>query len=329
MNYEQLADFVQYRMRMSHVYQPVMLTTLLRAADGTSSTTEIARSILAHDESQVEYYEDVTKNMVGRVLRSHGIVEKKDDGYYLMGYEDLDDEQVDHLVELCEAKLNEYKTKRGKRIWQHRRTSAGYISGTLRYEVLKRARFRCELCGISADVRALEVDHIVPRNRGGTDDPDNLQALCYRCNAMKRDRYDTDFRGVGESYERREQGCPFCEVTKDRMVGETELAYAIRDAFPVTPLHTLVIPKRHVRGYFELGRPELNACHRLLEQEKKAIEQADPSVEGFNLGVNDREVAGQSIFHCHLHLIPRRKGDVEDPTGGVRHVIPGKGDYRR
>ncbi len=118
-------------------------------------------------------------------------------------------------------------------------------------------------------------------------------------------------------------------MPKDRKVGETELAYAIRDAFPVTPLHTLVIPKRHVRSYFELGRPELNACQRLVEQEKRAIEWADGSVEGFNVGVNDEEVAGQTIFHCHMHLIPRRKGDVEDPTGGVRHVIPGKGFYQR
>lgn len=327
MTYGRLADFVQNRMRMSHVYQPVMLITLLRGG-GKRSITEIARSILAHDESQVEYYEDVTKNMVGRVLRNHGIVEKRDDGYYLIGYDDLEDEQVEHLIELCEAKLDEYKKKRGKHIWQHRKASAGYISGTLRYEVLKRARFRCELCGVSADVRALEVDHIVPRSRGGTDDPDNLQALCYRCNAMKRDRDDTDFRGVGESYGRREQGCPFCEMPKDQIVGETELAYAVRDAFPVTQLHTLVIPKRHVHSYFELGRPELNACHRLLEQEKKVIEQADPRVDGFNLGVNDREVAGQTVFHCHLHLIPRRKGDVKDPTGGVRNVIPGKGVYR-
>ena len=175
----------------------------------------------------------------------------------------------------------------------------------------------------------LEADHIVPRSRGGTDDSDNLQALCYRCNAMKRDRDDMDFRGVGESYERREQGCPFCEVAKDHMVDETELAYAMRDAFPVAPLHTLVIPKRHVRGYFELGRPELNACHRLLEREKKAIEQADPSVEGFNVGVNDGEATGQTVFHCHVHLIPRRRGDTQDPMGGVRRVIPGKGVYRR
>jgi ATP adenylyltransferase len=163
MTYERLADFIQNRMRMSHVYQPVMLMALLKH-DGRCSTTQIARSILAHDESQLEYYENVTKNMVGRVLRNHNIVDREDGGYTLIGYDDLDSEQIEHLNELCETKLDEYKERRGKRIWQHRRMSAGYVSGTLRYEVLKRARFRCELCGVSADVRALEVDHIVPRN---------------------------------------------------------------------------------------------------------------------------------------------------------------------
>ena len=194
--------------------------------------------------------------MVGRVLRNRGIVEREDGGYALLGYEDLDEGQIEHLIEMCESKLAEYKKRRGRRIWQHRRASAGYVPGTLRYdEVLKRARFRCELCGVSADIRALEVDHIVPRNRGGTDDPDNLQALCYSCNATKRDRDATDFRGVGQSYAYREPGCAFCEMPIDHLVAETELAYAVRDAFPVTPLHTLVIPKRHVSGYFELGRP--------------------------------------------------------------------------
>jgi ATP adenylyltransferase len=229
---------------------------------------------------------------------------------------------------MCESKLGEYKARRGRRISQHRRASAGYVPGTLRYEILKRARFRCELCGVPADVRALEVDHIVPRVRGGTDDPDNLQSLCYSCNATKRDRDATDFRGVGESYAYREPGCAFCEMPKGQSVAEAELAYAVRDAFPVASLHTLVIPKRHVSGYFELGGAELNACHRLLDQEKGAIKRADASVEGFNVGVNDGEVAGQTVFHCHIHLIPRRTGDVVDPTGGVRNVIPGKGAYR-
>jgi ATP adenylyltransferase len=112
------------------------------------------------------------------------------------------------------------------------------------------------------------VDHILPRARGGTDEPDNLQALCFSCNAAKRDRDATDFRGVRKAYDRREPRRPFCEIPYGLMMSETDLAYAVRDAFPATPLHTLVIPKRHVSGYFELGRAELNACHRLLEQEK-------------------------------------------------------------
>ena len=117
-------------------------------------------------------------------------------------------------------------------------------------------------------------------------------------------------------------------MPEDQPVAETELAYAVRDAFPVTSLHTLVIPKRHASGYFELGRAELNACHRLLEQEKEEIEGQDASVEGFNVGVNEGGTAGQTVFHCHLHLIPRRSGDIEDPAGGVRNVISGKGIYR-
>jgi ATP adenylyltransferase len=111
------------------------------------------------------------------------------------------------------------------------------------------------------------------------------------------------------------------------MVSENELAYAIRDAFPVTPLHTLLIPKRHVQGYFELDSAELEACRQLLYREKAAIEREDGDVQGFNVGVNDGEAAGQTVFHCHIHLIPRRKHDVEDPRGGVRNVIPGRAAY--
>ena len=326
MTYEQLVDLLENRMRMSHIYQPVMLMALLEN-EGRASTGEIAKAILSHDESQVEYYEDITKNMVGRVLRRHGIIQKEDGGYSLVGFEYLSEQQVEHLVQLCEDKLDEYKAKRGRSIWQHRKLSAGYISGTLRYEVLKRARFRCELCGVSADVRALEVDHIVPRNKGGTDDPDNLQALCYSCNSMKRDRDATDFRKVRESYEHRELGCAFCEVPEERVLRENELAYAIRDAFPVTSLHTLVIPKRHTPDYFALGRPEINACNRLLEEERRSIAERDESIEAFNIGINNGEAAGQTIFHCHVHLIPRRRGDIKDPAGGVRNIMPGKGTY--
>jgi diadenosine tetraphosphate (Ap4A) HIT family hydrolase/5-methylcytosine-specific restriction endonuclease McrA len=326
MNYEDILEFVSNKMRMSHVYQPIMLKALLESG-GRTSTTTIAKAILDHDESQIEYYERIIGNMVGRVLRSHGQVKKEGSDYVLCLDEKLTESETTHLVEICRQKLAEYEARRGEQIWQHRKLSSGYISGTLKFDVLKKAQFHCELCGISADIRALEVDHIVPRNLGGTDDPNNLQALCYSCNSMKRDRDETDFRKVRESFNRRLESCPFCNLAKEHILYENQLALAVRDAFPVTPLHTLVIPKRHISEMFDLSRPETYAYNEVLRIVKQAIQKADPEVAAFNVGINTGEAAGQTIEHCHVHLIPRRVGDVESPTGGIRNIIPGKGAY--
>lgn len=311
---------------MSHIYQPVMLLTLLEHG-GKSSSAAIARALLMQDQSQLEYYQVITRDMVGQVLRRHGIVDKVGDEYHLRGWETLTTEQIAELVDACRTRLDAYLAKRGARIFDHRRKSAGYISGTERFEVLKRAGFHCELCGISADKKALEVDHILPRNHGGDDSLNNLQALCYSCNAMKRDRDATDFRAVRASYHERPADCLFCSIPPERVVVENELAYAIADGFPVTAHHSLVIPKRHAADYFALHRPEVNACNDLLHQLRTQIQDYDSSVTSFNVGMNCGAEAGQTVFHCHIHLIPRRQGDVERPRGGVRHVIPGKGEY--
>jgi diadenosine tetraphosphate (Ap4A) HIT family hydrolase/5-methylcytosine-specific restriction endonuclease McrA len=313
-------------MRMSHIYQPVMLMELLRSG-GRASINDIARALLSHDQSQIDYYEKITRDMVGRVLGNHRIVSKEGRSFKLNDYELLMPEQREELIAITQMRLDEYVTKRGDLIYQHRRQSSGYIAGSLRYEVLKRAEFHCELCGISADLKALEVDHILPRSRGGGDDMENLQALCYSCNAMKRDRDDTDFRSIHANYEHRQDGCLFCEIPEDRAVMENNLSYAIRDAFPVTKFHTLVIPKRHVSDYFGLSRPELNACDDLIRKLHGAIQAEDASVAGFNIGMNSGEAAGQTVFHCHIHVIPRRRGDIENPRGGVRGVIPRKQAY--
>lgn len=121
--------------------------------------------------------------------------------------------------------------------------------------------------------------------------------------------------------------CLFCSMSPIRVILENELAYAIRDGFPVTPLHTLVIPKRHAVTYFDLTSVELLACDELLRSLREQVLAEDPLVQGFNIGLNAGAAAGQTIFHCHFHLIPRRLGDVDNPRGGVRHVIPGKGYY--
>ena len=313
-------------MRMSHIYQPVMLMTLLKEG-GVASIETLSKKLLIEDKSQQEYYGNITRNMVGRVLNNHGIVQKDGKVFKLRDYETYTEDQRIELVQICQEKLNEYIEKRGKRIFEHRRKSAGYISGSIRYNVLKDAKFRCALCGVSADTKALEVDHIMPRNKGGSDDISNLQALCYSCNAMKRDKDSTDFRKVKESYEVREEGCLFCEIQKERILDQDDLFYVIRDGFPVTDLHTLVIPKRHVETYFDLYQPELNSCNRMIQKFKQQIEKEDVSVKGFNIGINNGEVSGQTIFHCHIHLIPRREGDVKNPRGGVRGVIPNKQEY--
>jgi len=231
------------------------------------------------------------------------------------------------LIRACNEAIQTFLEQRGDRIWSHRSSSAGYVSGTLWYEILKRAKFRCELCGVSAEVKALEVDHILPRNLGGTDDEYNLQALCYSCNAMKRDRDDTDFRGVSELYNQREVGCIFCDLPSDRIIHENELAVCIEDGYPVTEGHSLIIPKRHIADYFELFQPELNAIQSLLRLRKAEMSKGNADVQGFNVGINAGEAAGQTVFHCHVHLIPRRRGDVASPRGGVRGVIPKRQKY--
>ena len=203
----------------------------------------------------------------------------------------------------------------------------GIISGSIRWEVLKRSKGRCEVCGISNDKKALEVDHIKPRANGGSDELHNLQALCYSCNSMKRNKDDTDFRLIKLSYEKRDDDCLFCKIQKKEAIVENELAYATHDSYPVTSKHCLIIPKRHVSDYFELYQPEINACNRLIAEMKNKIGKSDKTVKGFNLGINSGAVAGQTIMHCHIHLIPRRKGDIENPRGGVRGVIPSKQKY--
>jgi diadenosine tetraphosphate (Ap4A) HIT family hydrolase len=124
--------------------------------------------------------------------------------------------------------------------------------------------------------------------------------------------------------------CLFCEIQKkdvNRIISENKLAYAIRDGFPVTQSHTLFIPKRHTLDYFGLTKDEVLAINTLMTEQRDLLLSMDASIGGFNIGMNCGEIAGQSVWHCHVHLIPRRIGDVEFPKGGVRNVIPNKGNY--
>ena len=123
--------------------------------------------------------------------------------------------------------------------------------------------------------------------------------------------------------------CLFCTTKKDDIIEENKFAYSTFDSYPVSTLHSLIIPKRHVKDYFELSEEEVIACDKLIKKVKTKVENNDKTIKGFNIGINSGKEAGQSIMHCHIHLIPRREGDVENPQGGVRGVIPSKQHYIR
>ena len=123
--------------------------------------------------------------------------------------------------------------------------------------------------------------------------------------------------------------CIFCSVRKDELLFENNLAYASTDSYPVSKLHSLVVPKRCIKSFFELNDQEIIACNDLIKKLQKKILSEDNTVKGFNIGTNSGKAAGQSIFHCHIHVIPRREGDVKNPQGGVRSVIPSKQHYIR
>lgn len=120
--------------------------------------------------------------------------------------------------------------------------------------------------------------------------------------------------------------CPFCELDPQRILCENETGFFFRDGFPVSPGHTLVIPRRHVATFFDLTMNERLALMDLLDQAKRGLDaQLQPG--GYNIGINDGPVAGQTVLHLHIHLIPRYEGDQPDPRGGVRWVLPDKAKY--
>lgn len=123
-------------------------------------------------------------------------------------------------------------------------------------------------------------------------------------------------------------GCILCyDNVKHRIIEETDMFYAVKDGFPVTEGHLLVIPKRHVAEYFDLSDAERRDADNFMRYLYRNMVKNDPTITGYNIGVNCGFSAGQSIFHLHYHLIPRRDGDTENPRGGVRGVIPGKRSY--
>ena len=160
---------------------------------------------------------------------------------------------------------------------------------------------------------------IIHKNHGGSDAISNLQALCFRCNAGKRDGCLPTQEGAPTS-----AACRPATATAKQAVCS---ARCIADAYPVSDGHSLVIPRRHGPDGLELHQPEWNAVVELLKLRREQQSAQDASISGWNVGLNLGEAAGQTVFHAHWHLIPRRTGDDDSPRGGVRGVIKGKQHY--
>ena len=126
-------------------------------------------------------------------------------------------------------------------------------------------------------------------------------------------------------------GCLLCELPADKfeVVDENDLCLALTDSYPVTDGHCLIIPRRHAPTWFDMYAEEALAARQLLQRSRERIQREDSLVTGFNIGMNCGKSAGQSIYHAHIHLIPRRDGDQENPQGGVRKIFPEKAHYRR
>ncbi|MFA4970496.1 MAG: HIT family protein [Sulfuritalea sp.] len=120
--------------------------------------------------------------------------------------------------------------------------------------------------------------------------------------------------------------CPFCTLAPERILVADDLGVVFRDGFPVSPGHTLVIPRRHVGSFFDLTPEERDAIMALLDAAKEGVD-AEFKPNGYNIGINDGAAAGQTVPHLHIHLIPRYTGDCIDPRGGIRWVLPERAKY--
>jgi ATP adenylyltransferase len=315
-----LKQFLLTKMKMSGPYQPMVIKNLIQN-NGEVSLDKIAEELSQRDPENQQYYKNKLAVYPKQVLANHKIAQLKNNNFNFN--EDLifGENEKEEIINICELKLKEYYEKHpldeGKNDgWGRKRI------------ILLQQHPYCSLCGAkpSADVE-LDIDHILPSSKGGTDDIENLQVLCHRCNRGKGNYLLKSSQEIHHNHKNENSDCIFCKLHVDRIQFENDYIRVIKDIYPVSAGHTLYIPKRHIQNAFELNDQEMLWIFKIAKMDSDKLTATDPSIDGFNAGFNIGTAAGQSVMHVHFHLIPRRTGDTPEAFGGIRNVIAGKGKY--
>lgn len=302
MTYDELTDFLEHKMSMSHIYQPLLIRTLVDAG-GAATLRQLAQAFVVQDESQLLFYEDRIKKMPLPVLSNHGVVERTGE-FVSLATKPLTFEQRAKIKMLCEQKLQEFVQKRGLGLWDYRLLELDPVPDNLRYQALKASGGRCALCGVTKNERPLDVDHIIPRSRGGKNEQANLQVLCSKCNRTKGNKDDTDFRG--ELISETDPNCSFCSSERvAKTIAENGSVFAIAEEQPLEPGQVLVVPRRHTADFFMMTTQERRDAEDLLRYLRNKM-AAEDSVVGFNVSTDSGSVPGQAMMHATIRLSPRR-----------------------
>ena len=298
MNYETLSNFIRKEMKMTHIYQPIMIKTILKSGDNRATTDEIAGAFLNQDVSQLNYYKKIVKRWPHKTLKKRDVVRYHKDTYRLKLDAELSDVDRDRLIEQCDLRLSEFIDK-DPWIQTFRELDRKAISGSLRFDILAKSRGVCVACGARATEAFLHVDHIVPVAAGGRTEPGNLQALCYKCNTQKRDRDETDFMLEHKKLEFRNPKCNLCKKPH-RTILDNRLAYAIPVDAAADAGSVVVVPNRHIHSFVDLIPAEKQLCVTLVDEVisrlRLDVPRAEFDVSGFDVTRED---------HCRISITPK------------------------
>ena len=299
LDYAALESFIRKQMKMTHIYQPLMIRTILESDSGSATVDDIARVFVGQDRSYLEYYKKIVKRWPHDTLvrkRKVAQYDRKSRLYSLQLDGSLSVKQKEKLIELCNLRLDEFI---GNDNWiMGRRITAGRATlGSSRYDILAKSKGVCVACGTPARETQLDIDHIVPIACGGHDTLDNMQALCYACNRQKRDRDETDFLLWHKQLQfAKNPKCRLCD-------GRYRTNLHNRMAFAATEKNCFVAPVRHVSSFSEMIPSERQLCMTLVDHVKDKLRTAYPNAVFDLLGLND----DSDMEHCRIRIVPRRR----------------------